>query len=258
MILSKKSLKYKMLQFLALTGDAGIELLMNEVLVSGKLRAPNRRFYSSRHFERVLKELTTTGYIDRVQKGGTSYLKLSPQANIKIARHIPLPYLQKRKWDGYFRGLSYDFPEKIRHKRDLLREKIKTWGLAKFQLSLYITPHPIEEIIEEFLEAQSIDQYAYLFVNRTKLTAKEGKVIAERVWQLDKLQKRFEDFLDKWEEKLEKGVKLADLEKLRFDYFALIEKDPYLPLDLLPDDWDAQEAKDLYLTVEETIHQQMK
>lgn len=258
MVLRKNTLKYKLLQFLAFLGDAGIELLMNEVLVSGKLRMPNRRLYSARHFERVLKELTTTGYIDRLQKGGTAYLKLSSQANIKIARYIPLPYLQKKKWDGYFRGLSYDFPEKIRHKRDLLREKIKEWGLAKFQLSLYITPHPIEESIEEFLAARKLDKYAYIFVNRKKLQKEEGRIIAEQTWKLNKLQKEFEDFLDKWEIKLEKGVELADLEQIRFDYFALIEKDPYLPFDLLPDDWDAQEAKNLYLTVEKTILQQIK
>lgn len=258
MILKKSSLKYKMLQILAFLGDAGVELLMNEILVSGKVRMPNRKRYTSRHFERVLKDLTTTGYINRVSKGGVSYLRLSTKASLKIARLIPLPYLQKKKWDGYFRGLSYDFPEKIRYKRDLLREKIKEWGLAKFQLSLYITPHPLEEAIEDFIQAQNIDKYAYLFVNRKKLTPEEGKEIAEKIWQLSDIQKSFEKFLVKWEKKLEKGLKLSDLETIRFDYFSLIEQDPYLPYELLPYDWDAQEVKNLYLTVEERTRELAK
>jgi phenylacetic acid degradation operon negative regulatory protein len=254
MILRKSSLKYKLLQVLAFVGDAGLELLMNEVLVTGKVRMQGRKLYSSRHFERILKELTTTGFISRVEKNGKSYLKLTTQGDTKISRHIPLASLQKQKWDGYFRCLSYDFPQKQKYKRDRLREQIKEWGMGNLQYSLYITAHPIGEIIEEFITAQKLEEYAYLLVTRRKLTIEEGRKIAKKVWKLEDLDNEYFDFNKKWQEKIfDKSIKESDIEKLRFEYYSLIEKDPHLPFNLLEDDWLAKEAKETYLAVEEAI-----
>lgn len=254
MILKKGTLKYQLLQAMAFVGDAGLEFFMNEVLVTGKLRMPGRKKYSSQHFERVLKEFTSIGFIDRVQKGGTSYIRLRPQANIKIARHIPLPSLQKIKWDGYFRCLAYDFPKEMKYKRDLLRKQIKKWGMGKFQYSLYITPHSLEDPIEEFIKARGLDNFAYLFVTRRKLSKEKGQEIAEKVWEISRLEEEYWEFIGKWKDKLfDKTIKKSDLEMLRFGYFSLLEKDPHLPFDLLEAEWPALEARDIYLTIEEEI-----
>lgn len=259
MILRKNSLKYKIFQSLAFLGDAGLELFMNEILVSGKVRFAGRKKYNSRHFERMFKELTTTGYIERVRnKKGVEYLKLSANGQSKIFNLVPLPSLQKNKWDGYYRGLCYDFPEKIRWKRSALREKIKEWGMGKYQLSLWITPHLFEDVIGDFIKAQKIKKYACIFISQ-KMSSEEGREIAEKVWGVSELEESYLKFIDKWGEKIdENNLRDADMEKIRFDYFSLLESDPYLPFDLLTEHWPAEEAKATFFAVEKKLKKRVK
>jgi DNA-binding transcriptional regulator PaaX len=259
MILRKNSLKYKILETLAFLGDAGLELLMNEVLVSGKTRFAGRKKYSSRHFEKIFKELTTVGYIKRVRnKKGIEYLKLSTNGESRIFNLVPLPNLQKRKWDGYFRAIPYDFPEKIRWKRAALREKVKEWGMGRYQLSLWITPHPLEDVIEDFLQSKKLDKYASLFMSR-KLSIDKGKRIARKVWDIESLENKYLDFIDKWEKKIvEESFNESDLEKVRFEYFSILEVDPHLPYDLLAEEWPAKNAKGTFLEIERRIRKMKK
>lgn len=258
MVFKKNTLRYKLLQVMAFLGDAGIELLMNEILVSGKVRMPNRKKYSSRYFESLLKEFTSTGYIERVSKGGIEHLKLSSRANSKIAKYIPLPYLQKIKWDGYFRGAPYDFPEKLKYKRDTLRKQFKDWGMGQYQLSLWITPHPIEEAIDDFLEAQNLNKFALRFMSK-KLTPEEGQKVAEEVWGVSKIAKAYDKFCLKWGIKLrDDKIKPTDREALRYEYFSILERDPHLPFELLQDEWLAKEAKEAYFAIEAHIRKHFK
>lgn len=253
MVLKKNTLKYRFFQVLAYLGDTGLEFLANEV-AKGKRVYLGRRKYSSRHFYRVFEELTTTGYIERVIKNNKAHLQLTSIAKSAIANNIPLPVLQNTKWDGYFRGLAYDFPEGIGYKRDALREKIKTWGLGKFQRSLWITPHQIEDPIDDFIKSNNISSYVQTFMTR-KLAVKKGKEISEKTWKITDLQHSYLDFAIKWLRKIQdKELEPQDLETVRFEYFFLLENDPHLPFELLPPDWGAGEAKEIFLAVEESLN----
>lgn len=252
MILRKSSLKYKLLEIAAFVGDAGLEFLVNDFAKGGRIY-PRHKRYNVHYFETLLRELATTGYIERVVKDGISHIRLTSAASTKIARHIPLPYLQKKKWDGYFRGLSYDFPEKIGHKRDNLREQIRTWGMGKFHLSLWITPHPLEQAIDDFIVSQHLTPYAARFMSK-KLSITEGREIAENVWKLEELENKYLEFIDKWDDKLlNKKIKYADLPIMRFEYFSIIKKDPHLPFNLLYTDWPSEQAKSTYLAIQENL-----
>lgn len=234
---------------MAYLGDAGIEFLVNDFAKGGRVYLRRKR-YSSRYFAEVLREFTTTGYIDRVTKKGVSHIRLTPLAKTRLRNDIPLPYLQQQKWDGYFRGISYDFPEKIAHRRNQLREQIRSWGMGKFHRSLWITPHPLEVAIDDFIASRALGKYAFRFTSK-KLSSAQGKDIAYTVWQVEKLEEAYEEFAGKWEDKLvDEKLKPSDLVKMRSAYFSLIEQDPHLPFALLPPGWPAAEAKSVYLTIE--------
>lgn len=252
MVIRKDSLKYYLFETLAHLGDFAVEFLLNEV-PKGKRVYLGRRRYTFRHFRRVFKELTTTGYIERVNKNGIEYICLTPKAKTWLHNEIPLPSLQKRRWDGYFRGLAYDFPEKQSYRRDRLREHIRSWGMGLFQRSLWITPHPLEEPIDDFIAINNLSSFAQRFMTK-KLSIMEGRLIAERVWKIDKLEKAYYDFAGKWMDKvMEKKLKPGDLASLRLEYSSLLRADPHLPFELLPADWPAEYAQENYLLAENAI-----
>ena len=58
---------------------------------------------------------------------------------------------RKRKWDGQWRMIIFDVPEKKRRYRDYLRQMLKTLGFKELQKSTWVTPYPIPDFLKELL-----------------------------------------------------------------------------------------------------------
>lgn len=58
---------------------------------------------------------------------------------------------KKREWDGQWRMIIFDVPEKKRKYRDYLRQMLKTLGFKELQKSTWVTPHPIPDFLKELL-----------------------------------------------------------------------------------------------------------
>lgn len=53
-----------------------------------------------------------------------------------------------KKWDGKWRLVMFDIPDKFKGRSNVLREKLKELGLYQFQKSVWIYPYPLENEIE--------------------------------------------------------------------------------------------------------------
>lgn len=252
MLRSRQTLKYALLRLTAELGDTFLEFLFNDV-AKGKRVYLGRQRYRSDYCRRLLNQLTTTGYIQRVEKNGKQYLRLTPKGTQNLKNDIPLLALQRQKWQGYFHGLAYDFPEKQSYRRNLLRELAKTWGFGQFQLSLWITAHPLAEVIDDFIVSNNLHNFAFRFTTK-KLTIEQGRAIAEKVWKVSQLEKAYWDFINGWWKKDEKGeLKPNDGPILERQYYDLLENDPYLPYNLLPLDWPAKDAQQTYIEIKDKL-----
>lgn len=69
-------------------------------------------------------------------------------------KEYPLAKLRKRKWDGKWTLVMYDFPEKFKNIRDEFREKLKDLGFGIIQKSILISPLPYDEDIQSFIEGE--------------------------------------------------------------------------------------------------------
>lgn len=57
----------------------------------------------------------------------------------------------RQKWDGRWRMIIFDVPEKKRKYRDYLRQMLKTLGFKELQKSAWITPYSIPDFLKELL-----------------------------------------------------------------------------------------------------------
>lgn len=53
-----------------------------------------------------------------------------------------------RKWDGKWRFVMFDIPNKFKNRSNVLRKKLKELGLYQLQKSVWIYPYPLENEIE--------------------------------------------------------------------------------------------------------------
>lgn len=78
------------------------------------------------------------------------------------------------KWDGKWRVVFFDIPEKIRNARDALRKKLRELGFYELQKSVFVFPFPCKneiDFIVEFFKVRNYARYAEIinFTNEEKL-----------------------------------------------------------------------------------------
>ncbi len=65
----------------------------------------------------------------------------------------------QKKWDGKWRMVLFDIPEKKRRLRDGLRNILRTLDFVELQKSVWVTPHKIPDIINELLWEEKIKHH---------------------------------------------------------------------------------------------------
>lgn len=214
----------KILIGLSLIGDVFDEIRTAGDLVGGAYEAVygfTPKKYKKSNFNTTLSRMLSSDLIEKVIKNGEPQLRLTSTGKNKMVRNFPLFQMQNRQWDKKWRVLAFDIPEKKRNVRNALRRKLKEFGFGMVQQSVWISPHPFEEDINEFIAKRGLGDNVYLFIS-SNMVIGDIKDFSERIWNLEKLNESYEKvFYDE------------DMEK----YMKLILIDPFLPKDLLPELW---------------------
>jgi len=80
-----------------------------------------------------------------------------------------------RKWDGYWRIVIFDIPEKRKRGREALRGKLKQLGFYQLQKSCFIHPFDCKSEIDFISEIYEVSQYVNFIVAKEVEGAKQLK-----------------------------------------------------------------------------------
>lgn len=200
--------------------------------------------YRRHNFRQVVLRLFKTGYLERVVKNGELYLRLTSVGKKKLIRDFPLRRFQRQRWDGKWRIVIFDIEERVRTKRNQLRAKLSKLGFGMIQESVWITPLDIGEDLREFLEAVGLKNETFVLTAHQDL-GKDKREVAAKIWQLEEINKAYQEVINLWEEKQKKRQLLTegDKQRLKDKYLEALVSDPYLPGELLPQDWVGEKAR---------------
>lgn len=97
-----------------------------------------------RSFYNALKRLERKHLVGAKQKDGREEWYLTDEGE-RLARRLKLKleYARQRRWDGKWRLVAFDVPERIRGRRDFLRKELHALGCHQLQKSVWVTPHPL-------------------------------------------------------------------------------------------------------------------
>jgi len=104
----------------------------------------------------TLKRLRENGFIDFVNDKTLAF-KLTNSGKDK-ALWIKMQE-DEEKWDGKWRFVIWDIPEKRRKVRDLLRSKLKELGFSQFQKSVWGSKKNCTNILRKFIEQVGIEKW---------------------------------------------------------------------------------------------------
>jgi phenylacetic acid degradation operon negative regulatory protein len=152
--------------------------------------------------------------------------------------------------DGWVLAV-FSVPEADRHLRHRLRTQLSWSGFGTVSPGVWIAPRPLADPTRALLTAAGLGQYVTWFAAQ-QLTAIE----VGAWWDLPALREQYEAFLDRHREPAgspaldDAGAFARDLRLI--DGWRLFPRlDPGLPAPLLPPDWPARQARELFATLHE-------
>lgn len=274
----KKFLKPKEILLLGLANllDAAEEIQDPFRLMSSSYKnmygwVPRR--YRKHNFYQLISRSLRTRFIEKIEKDGEIYIRITTEGKKTIQRDFPMLLLQNRKWDRKWRIVMFDVEEINKKVRDRLRRKLKELGFGMLQKSVFISPHDIVKDFSEFAETAGINHYLYLLETH-KLIIGDEREFANKVWGLEELNKKYKDVIDEIDKinpfgnlrinaernrsiknsymisnsdrvKKSDGQREEEMRNVRAKWLKINITDPFLPKIFLPKPWHGDKAEKL-------------
>lgn len=186
--------------------------------------------YKKSNFYFNVKRMQRTGFIEKIERRGEPYLRLTSAGKETIFHDFPLLSLQKKAWDRKWRVVIFDIQEKHRRVRDILRRKLRELGFGMVQKSVWISPHDFIHDLREFLEEHHLGDYVFVMEVKALLVG-DQRLLTNRIWRLHQLNDQYEKLYKRLDsERVDKG-------EVWQSYCDLLIVDPLLPKELLPSPW---------------------
>ncbi|MDO8622004.1 MAG: hypothetical protein Q7R80_02135 [bacterium] len=99
--------------------------------------------------DRALRRLMRRGLVEETRRGRVVGFSLTDKGRTYLMRrelsHAEI--VEPKKWDGKWRIVTFDVPEKRRHLRDSLRTHFQRLGLYPIQKSVWLFPYPCDDLV---------------------------------------------------------------------------------------------------------------
>ena len=189
----------------------------------------------------TFNSLVREGLIEKIELG----YKLTELGFKELFLKFPFFRFLKEKWDGKWRVLSYEIPEKKRDLRDKLRREVAGWGLGPWHRSFWLTPHPIIKELQDLVSGKEEEKYIQAF--EADHVFGERSILIEKVWGKEELDKKYRNMFKKWHIILsEDQEKTENLKKVVLEYIQLLREDPGLPSELVGENWIGFESFNIF------------
>lgn len=199
----------------------------------------------------MMKEGVIEKSKENINEQISSY-KLTEKGFLVLCLEFPFFRFLRTKWDGRWRVISYEIPEKKRELRDRLRREMQGWGLGPWHRSFWLTPHPIVNDLKELVFGQEEEKYIQAFESEHIFGDREELI--EKVWAKSELDKQYRQLFKLWHEVLsQEGDKTEKFIKVITAYITVLRVDPGLPKDLLGDKWIGFEAFNIFREIKSIL-----
>ena len=190
------------------------------------------------------------------EKGGHSgpplRYRLTEKGFLELSLEFPFFRFLREKWDGKWRIISYEIPEKKREIRDRLRREMQGWGLGPWHRSFWLTPHPILPTLKSLTSQKEEEKYIQAF--EADHTFGDREILIEKVWGKSNLDKSYRELFKKWHEVLSSDDEKADkLRKVIGEYINLLRQDPGLPTELVGESWIGFEGWNIFKEIKSIL-----
>lgn len=209
------------------------------------------------------------GFLRARQVGGVAGYSLSAEAEQILADGDRRIYLRQdvKLSDGWVLAV-FSVPETERHRRHLLRSRLSRLGFGTTAPGVWVAPSHLAEEARHTLERLGLAEYVHLF-HADYLAYADLRDAAARWWDLGAVQAGYAEFSAQFldtQTELDTGDNADDADDTDADadafatYLLALDawrrmpyRDPGLPPELLPADWQGTQAADIFFGLHDRL-----
>ncbi|MEA1926883.1 MAG: CRISPR-associated endonuclease Cas2 [Candidatus Auribacterota bacterium] len=210
--------------------------------------------YHTNSFYKAVARLEKNGLLRKLRKEEKIYFKLTETGKRIVREHRKSGKNSRRSWDENWRVVIFDVPEKKARSREYLRNYLKSLGFGMVQRSTWITPYDFSKLIDRFATKMKITECIY-HMTVTRFQGWDAAELALTFWPLKTINSEYRKLIKKYSFRLNQIEQEMDntnlsgpdigksfLNSLLWDYQTIAARDPQLPIQLLPPEWNQIKA----------------
>ncbi|MBU1084892.1 MAG: PaaX family transcriptional regulator C-terminal domain-containing protein [Candidatus Beckwithbacteria bacterium] len=194
--------------------------------------------------------LTRSGSLDKITRGNQSSFRLTGLGREKLLNQLPVYRGQRKVWDRIWRIVIV---EGMGSESRQVGSSLGRLGYKRVARGVYVTPFSVSQETKSLFLAKKWQEKAQIIESRKMILGDDLKM-ARQLWQLDQTGMGYLELINKADRLLKlarQNIVLLQQSKGGFKevfdrYFYLLLKDPGLPRKLLPPDWQADKARELF------------
>ncbi|SBS33192.1 Transcriptional repressor PaaX [Marinomonas spartinae] len=210
---------------------------------------------SERLMRTSIFRLTQDGWLESEKVGRKSYYRLTTQGHRKFEQAFQRIYSPNiQTWNGSWLLIigSHLNPDEKKQ----LMDELQWQGFATFSTQLIASPCCEKQTLKAILLSLNLEEKVIVFEasSNTQFSNKPIQELVRDCWNLDALSQHYQEFIELF---LPVWQELSELDTLDpqscfltrtlliHDYRKLLLRDPHLPRELLPIDWEGRAARQL-------------
>jgi phenylacetic acid degradation operon negative regulatory protein len=213
-----------------------------------------------------IRRLEAQGLLERQPAATEAIYRLSDTGRVAALGGKDPDQAWDRPWDGLWHTLVFDVPVTHDTARTRLRRRLRQSGFGYLQNSVWISPDPIPQDLENLVREVDGVEFLTRFAARTSNPETDSRIV-ETSWPFQEIDRRYKRCIDILEEfpiqKAGQGfARETLLEWSRAEHAAwksVLEIDPFLPSALLPIGYQGQKVwnrrRDVLARAGEAVHQ---
>jgi len=199
----------------------------------------------------ALNRLCRKGFISKLKEKNNIFLNITNKNKFYcLGDYVTLKIKKsKNRWDGKWRLVIYDIPEKRKVEREYLRSILGLLGFGKIQDSCWASPYDYSGFVYDLAKRRGIVDCICLYEGKF-FAGREINSLINEAWKIEDIKDNYSKVFSHSEELLGKltmrNIELKDVRKEYVEIYNLFrettESDPFLPAQFLID-WPFQRVE---------------
>ena len=208
----------------------------------------------------TINRMVREGWFDVEKEGRHSRFSVTEKGDtILQGGDLRLNEIPTEKWDNTWHMVAYSLPEEKRKRRNDLRKQLTWLGYGSLGPGLWISPNNRLSELRTILKTLDVQDHVNIF-SGSYWGPHSTQELVDQCWDLPALADEYRRFNDFYQNDLAQFEKMSDSSKttpsaedcfvrrfmLPVRLFPILQKDPNLPLDMLPQDWPGTIGRNLF------------